>query len=159
VLLGDSAEPTKRKLKWKWKGGDAVAVEDFGDPVAGDVPQYALCIYDSSANAQPLEQLDVPSGPCGESTCWKQAGTGFKYKNSGALPDGIVSALLKSGAAGKGQLKLVGKGSALPMPALSLTEPVTLQFVADNGAGVACWQTSFAQSKVNDDDAYKAKGP
>jgi len=159
LLLSAPGDSTKRKLKWKWKGGDAVSPADFGDPVTGETTQYVLCIYDSSAAAQPLVEATIPTGPCGGETCWKTAGAGAKYKSKSGSPDGITSVLLKPGAAGKAQVKVGGKGNALPLPGLGLTTPVTVQLVADTPAGVACWQSSFTQAATNDSDTFKAKAP
>ena len=43
--------------------------QDFGDPFTTD--SYSVCLYDSSANPQPLYEAAVPgSGACGSIPCW-----------------------------------------------------------------------------------------
>jgi hypothetical protein len=156
LLLLSPADSAKRKLKWKWKGVDAVAAADFGDPVGGE-PEYTLCVYDSSTREQPFFTASVPTGTCDTVPCWKTAGSGFKFKDKSAVPDGISTAMLKPGEAGKAQVKVGGKGSNLGLGALGLTDPVAVQLVRDNGTSIECWQSAFSNAKVSEGDSYKAK--
>jgi len=156
IQIMSPADPAKRQIKWKWKGGDVTAVAEFGDPVSDD-PAYSLCVYDSSARSQPLIQFPIPLGTCEDEPCWKQTGSGFKFKSK--TESSSASVKLKAGPAGKSQVSVISKGSDLDLPTLPLTEPVTVQFVADTGTSVTCWQTTFTGAKKNDADTYQAKGP
>lgn len=133
---------------------------DFGNPVTG-APIYKLCVYDASASPQPLMDLDVPpGGTCGTKPCWKATGTkGYAYKNKLAMPEGITGMKLKMGVAGKAKVQAAGKGDLLPLPALPLTPPVTVQLVIQDGATTTCWQTTYTTSKANTGVLFNAKGP
>ena len=137
-----------------------MTVPDFADPVHG-AATYRLCVYDGSASAQPLMEMDVPpGGTCGTKPCWKAAGkTGFKYKNKAGTPDGVTSLKLKAGTPGKPKVQAGGKGALLSMPALPWTLPVTVQLVIRDGVGSQCWQTTYSTSTANSSAAFSAKGP
>jgi hypothetical protein len=56
-------------------------------------------------------------------------------------------------------VQAIGKGLPLPMPALGLTLPVTVQLVIGDGPGTECWQTTYTTQIKNDRTQFKAKGP
>lgn len=158
--MKDNSDDTKDALKWKWAKGDDTALVEFKDPVNG-ASNYQLCVYDTSANPQPLLASSIlPGGVCGTKPCWKTSGTsGFKMGNKGGLPQGITKMKLKAGVLLKAQVQAQGKGSALPMPALPLTLPVTVQLLAQDGLGTECWQTTYTTFTKNEPAQFKAKGP
>jgi hypothetical protein len=160
LAIKDATPASKDQLKWKWSKGAATSVADFGDPVAG-TPTYRLCVYDASAHAQPLMNLDVPpGGTCGTKPCWKATGTkGFAYKNKLATPDGITAVKLKAGLAGKATVQAIGSGEPLPQPSLPLILPVTVQLTLQDGATTRCWQTTYTTMKTNTTVVFQAKGP
>ena len=158
--IKDSATDVKDQLKWKWSKGAATDLTDFANPVTG-AATYRVCVYDGSANPQPLAQMDVPpGGTCGTKPCWKAAQTkGFAYKNKLATPDGIVVLKLKTGVAGKAKVLATAKGEPLPTPSLPLTLPITVQLVIQDGLTSRCWQTTYTTFKVNEGVLFSAKGP
>jgi len=160
LKIKDSAPDAKDKLKWKWSKGAATDLTDFANPVTGSAT-YRVCIYDGSANPQPLLQMDVPpGGTCGTKPCWKAVKTkGFIYKNKLATSDGIVSLKLRAGVSGKAKVQATGKGEPLPTPSLPLTLPVTVQLVIQDGSTSRCWQTTYATAKRNEGAIFSAKGP
>ncbi len=160
VQLKDNADDTKDQFKWKWAKGAATAVTDFKDPVGGSAT-YRVCVYDGSANSQPLMEMDVPpGGTCGTKPCWKASGTtGVSFKNKAGTTTGLTGMKLKAGTAGKAQVQTAGKGVNLPMPTLGLTLPVTVQLLIKDVSSTECWQTTFTVQKRNDSAQFSAKGP
>jgi hypothetical protein len=140
-------------------------VSDFKDPVGGSAT-YRVCIYDSSANPQPLQEAALlPGGTCGTAACWKLLGSiavpkGYKFKNKVGNAAGLTDAKLLAGVTGKAKVQVKGKGVNLVMPTLGLTVPVTVQLLIDDGMTTECWQTTFsAAPQVNTSAQFKAKGP
>src|SRR5205807_2474099 len=135
VEIRDNLDDTKDQLKWKWAKGAATDVSDFKDPVSGS-PRYAVCLYDASANPQPLMEMDVPThGICGTVPCWKAIGTsGFSYRvGPGGTLTGLTSLTLTAGVAGAAKVQAKGKGANLPTPTLGLALPVTVQLLIGDG--------------------------
>jgi hypothetical protein len=158
--IKDNSDDARNLFKWKWRRGAATDVADFFDPVGGSA-SYRVCVYDDSANSQPLMQINVPpGGVCGSRPCWKASGsTGFSYKNKAAAPDGLTNLKLKAGVSGKASVQAKGKGTNLPTPTLGLTLPVTAQLLITSGSTTHCWQTTYTAASVNDVARFKAKGP
>jgi hypothetical protein len=153
----DPDDPTggKDKLKWKFKGGPALAQADFGDPTTAT--SYALCIYDDSA----LEvTVDVPPGD----TTWKPVGgKGYLFKDPNGSADGVTGVKLFGGAAGKGKLQTKGRGANLPplVPASPTTffanqTSVVVQLHESDGD---CYETEFtaADERKNDGTQFTAR--
>lgn len=160
MQIKDNTDDTKDQFKWKWAKGATTDVSDFLDPVAGSAT-YRVCVYDGSTNGQPLMEMDVsPGGTCGTVACWKTRGeTGFSYKNKLGTPNGLTGVKLKAGLAGKASTQAKGKGVNLPIPALGLTLPVTVQLVITDGPTTACWQTTYTLTTANTALLFNAKGP
>jgi hypothetical protein len=156
-LKDDPLDDTRDKLTSKWLKGAAFAIGDFGDPI-GQPDDVMTCVYDASANPQPvLEGLLPGLSSCRGKPCWSanSSGTKLKYKDRELLPDGIQALAAKAGAAGLTYVKVKGKGAALPMPVLPLTTPVRFQLQAV-GTGT-CWEAVFSTPTVNDTLQFKAK--
>jgi len=153
------ADASKHQLTWKWTKGEATDAEELLDPLAGS-PVYRLCLYDASAAAQPLRELDVPpGGVCGKNPCWKRNKAGaLSYKNPLAVPDGVTQLTIKPGLDGKAAVKVAARGPALGVPALPLTAPITVQLLVSSGETTACWQTTY-QTVDWKADKLSAKGP
>jgi len=162
VSITDRIDNAKDRLKWIWNKGDATAIGDVGNPVDSGT-RYELCVYDGSGNSQPLRTAVVTGrGTCAGKPCWRAIGktvTGYKYNNKLGTPDGVTQLQVKTGSAGKSQLRVQGKGANLLPPNPILTLPVTVQLLVDNGGGVKCWQTTFTTATKNTDEQFKAKGP
>ena len=59
---------------------------------------------------------------------------------------------LASGVAGKPSAKVKARGAGVPMPALPLTPPVTVQLQNGNGK---CWQNVISTPTLNDTQQFK----
>jgi len=148
---------SRRTLRWKLVHG---AGGDLGDPVAGS-PLVRICLYDTSAVAQPVALLLAPpGGTCGKKACWKHLGAnGLRYRDPTGTPDGLTDMKLKVAATGELQLLAKGKGGSLPLPPMPLVAPVTVQLAIGEGAGQSCWQAVFTSTLKSDGAMFKAKTP
>lgn len=160
---------------WRWRRGDTVAVEDFGDPIAAGV-DYAACFYDAGAEQQPRLQVLVPAGGgCGDAgsvSCWRSVGQGFQYASriqqfGGSKihpPDGVTRLNLRAGAAPAPQIRIKGRGNwpppfplvslLLPPSPLPFSFPVTVQVQAANGS---CWTSTFSTWTINTNTLVRAQ--
>lgn len=155
-----ASNPSKSRLKFSYKRGDATQITEFSDPVNGSA-DYRLCIWDDSANPQPrVEAAVLPGGTCASKPCWKAIGsTGFRFKDNSGTPDGIQQVKLKGdGTAGRTRVQVKATGANFSAPSLPLTTTVTAQFVVDDGS-VSCWEVPFAVASKNDAKQFKATGP
>jgi hypothetical protein len=159
LLVGNKLEIAKR-LKWKLGRAASTDIAEFGD-LANGPATIEVCLYDDSANPQPLMRAIVDAGgSCDGDPCWLGTSSGFKYRNSAGNSDGITGMKLRAGPTGRAQVQVLGKGPDLLVPALPLAEgEVVAQLMIDNGSTVECWQTRFPVHKVNSAKLFKAKGP
>jgi hypothetical protein len=160
VQLKKNARVAQDLVKWKWTKGAATPVTAFKDPVGGSAT-YRVCLYDGSANTQPVMEMGVPpGGRCGTRPCWRPLGTtGFVYRNPVGTTSGLTVLKLKAGATGMARVQVTGKGPSLSMPTLGLILPVTMQFVARDPNSTECWQTTYSSDARNDGGDFTAKGP
>jgi len=159
VQVSDQIDDTRNTLRWLWSNGAATAIDDFADPAHGSA-SYALCVYDGSANPQPLSEASIlPGGICGSTSCWRASSTGFSYRNRLATPAGVVAAKLKAGASGAALVQVSAKGTNLHTPNPILALPVTVQFLVRSGATTQCWETVYTVARQNDDQRFRASGP
>jgi len=159
LSANDKDGDQKDRIKWKWSAGAQTDLADFADAVGG-AAIYQLCVYDSSADPQPLLDAGVAGGgTCSGKPCWKAKGTkGLSYKDKLAAADGIAALGLIAGVDGKAKVQAKAQGVELALPALPLTFPVTAQVLIDDGNTVECWQTMFIDPpKKNTPEKLKAK--
>jgi hypothetical protein len=163
LAIADRPADARDEIQWSWAKGAATTLLDFLDPSRAET-QFELCVYDGSANVQPLQAALVKGGgKCGTRPCWRALGaTGYAYSRSATIGvgDGITQVKLKAGASGRAQVTVKGKGANLTPPNPALTPPVTVQLIARDGSATRCWQTTFTGSvSRNDDQQFKARGP
>jgi hypothetical protein len=151
--LNDKTPDKRDKLLWKWIKGAATTIGEFGTPETDD--DYTLCIWDESANPQPLIFASIPpDGTCGTKPCWNATAKRKKYKDKLLDPDGIQFTLLKPGIDTKAKIIVKGKGEPLVMPALPLTPTVTVQLHSEDGI---CWGASYSNPKLNVTEQFKSR--
>ena len=154
VKLITGATPSRNRLTWRWKRGDATALGDFGAPLS-TTTTFGLCLYDASAESQPRLDTGVAGG-----AGWKATGTsGFSYANASGVPFGVHRMKLRAGAAGTPRVLVKGRRERLELPVLPLTYPVTVQLLVDDGGGIECWEATFATPTRNDAVRTIAKIP
>lgn len=153
LMLHDNTPDAGDRLTWKWASGAATSLSALGDPPTRTT--YTLCLYDASASQQPILQIPLaPGGSCASGRCWKASGTtGFTYSDKLLTADGIAKIALKSGAAGKAKITVVGKGTNLSVPPLPLVPTVTVQLQNDLGE---CWQARYSLPTKNDAGSFVA---
>lgn len=132
LLVQNDGDDDRDRLGWKWLKGDATPKTAFGNPLP---PKYILCTYVDAI----VSQADIPSAQACPS-CWRETGTGFRFKSSG---NQIQSLTLKAGDVGKAKIIAKGKGAPLPddIPSIPLSQPITVQLL--NGDG-ECWEATYS---------------
>ncbi len=146
--------PARNRLLWKWKKGAATAMGELGDPTATG---YRLCVYDASGGSSAIAlRAALPAGGlCRGKPCWSATGSGVKYRDRDATPDGITALTFKAGVAGKASFTLKGKGALVALPSLPLTQDPAVTAQLSNDAGV-CWESAFsAPAAKNDATQFK----
>jgi hypothetical protein len=153
-----AANLNSSRLTWRFAKGPAQNADDFGDPFTTD--SYTVCLYDGSANPQPLYAAPVPaSGNCGTVPCWRPVG------RNGAIDyfdpklrfvEGIFQIRLLPGPQGRSRGFVKGRGERLvALPDTPLTAPVTFQLQGSHGE---CWSGTYATQIIrNADGSFKAK--
>ena len=150
LVLKDNADNAKDFLLWKWLKGAATDAAEFGNPVNTDT--YELCLYAGTAS---VSSATAPvDSSCDGTTCWKQTGSGFKYRDPQRSPDGLQTILLKAGADGKAKIVVRGKGVAMP-DLDALASPLTVQ-LRRNGSSV-CWGATYSFPPAIRNDAAQFK--
>jgi hypothetical protein len=152
-------KPSKSRLKFKWGGGAAVALDELGTAPAAGSPLYELCIYDADGgDTTQAFRAQVPAAvQCDGRPCWKRLGqVGWKFASESGNPDGITGLVLRSGLAGKAKMKVTGKGARLVMPDLPLVQnpSVVAQLRTSSGK---CWGATFSSSLDNGTLRFKSR--
>lgn len=159
VSISDKDGNDRDRFKWKWNRGEATLAAEFGDAVGGSA-LYQVCLYDSSADPQPLLDAGVTGGgTCAGKPCWKAKSTkGFGFKDKAGLGDGLTGLKLGAGEEGKAKIGVKAATANLVVPTVPLTMPVTVQFLVDDGQTVECWQNTFTDApKKNAAGKFSAK--
>ena len=157
LQLKNAPGGTSDKLQFKWLRGAATEMADFGDPTANAA--YVLCVYDGSANPQPLVAALAPAGDTCQAgrPCWTSTSTSYKYRDPLLSPAGLQSVDLRAGRIdGLAKMMVKGKGGALRLPALPLALPVVAQ-LRNTQTGV-CWDAEFTAADTNTATTFKARG-
>jgi hypothetical protein len=154
LRLRNTAPDGKDRLLWRWLKGAATTTADFGNPLTGT--GYALCAYDGNADLI-LSATASAGGTCGAGgrPCWRANAGGYRYVDKDLTPDGLLQVVLKSGPAGKAQIKVAGKGALLGFPTLPIADlPVTVQLVS---SADTCFEAVYSATFRNDTQQLKAK--
>ena len=167
VLSINERTPGQERLKGALKRlASTVGLNDLGHPVSGST-RYDVCIY-NQANALVGEMtVDRAGQTCGTRPCWKVLGSnGYRYADKNLSADGIQMIVAKSGAAGKGSVKLKGANRAskgqtsLPTGiAAALQAPnagATLQVVTDDAG---CFESVLTNVTRNSAQQFSARLP
>ena len=159
--LGTS--PARASLIWRWPTGESTTRQDFGDPLTET--DYTLCVYDQSADPQPILHAavaaDCKCGAGGGIQCWRElsgAGPPVEYFDPVAATSGVRRIRLKPGTNDDTRITVQGLGATLTLPDPPLTAPVTVQLQASNGE---CFTASYDQQILeNADGVFRARpGP
>jgi len=155
IVLKDKSPDKKDAFQWKWNKGTATVLANFGAPLT--TTGFTLCVYDQSANPQPLIFAKAPpEGTCGTKPCWKTTKTGYKYTDKLLDPDGVLGILLKQGVDSVAKIVVKGRGANLQMPVLPPTPKVTVQLKRDDDLGI-CWDAEYSGTPIkNLPDQFKA---
>jgi hypothetical protein len=153
LLLRASASGRTR-ARYVWGKGPAVPFEEFGDPAGGQ--DLRLCVYTArGAGGFALALRASPSASGGGA--WTPRSTGWKFKSSTGVPDGVSGVVLR--------------GSTLPLRArlqvqamrdpefpaglpLSGSPNVIAQLKTSFGA---CWGATFSAPTNDTATKFRAK--
>lgn len=142
----------RHKLIWKWTGGASTDLSEFGDPMVST--GYTLCLFDGAGTSLGAGVTAPGGGPR-----WRPIGDkGYRYKDRARQADGVQAVVLKSSDQSRAKAIVRADGGNLPLPALGLTPPVTVQLV--NDATPVCWESRFdGGDRIlrNDVEQFKAK--
>ena len=148
-----SAKGAKGSWRWSWNFGDATTAADYGQPLTGT--SYSLCVYDH-VGATPVLVMNAFASP---GSNWRsKGGVKFSYSNRTPPSDGISRIRLKTGIAGKANIKVGARGNPIDMPPMPLVEDtnVTVQFLGLHGP---CWEAEYpAPAKRNTATKYDGQG-
>jgi hypothetical protein len=151
-------------LKWRHSRGEPSPPEDFGDPLT--TTGFALCIYDESANPQPVFEAKLPPGgnfchldPLTAKACWDRyplsgPAKKWQYRDRQYTPHGIFSGTFMPSEINKTKVDLTGKGSNLPPAPLPFSGTVTAQ--VQNSPG-KCWGAVLSDVDKNELGRFKAR--
>ncbi len=159
LLVLDKAGTSKDKLVWRWLRGSQVTSGDLGNPRLST--EYTLCIYDETGDVGQLAtRVDVQVG-----IQWKAISNGqgisYKYRDGAAANDGVVSALVGQGSAGRARAFLIARGDQFPTPTpagaglFNADSQVVVQLRASTGA---CWQSTFGGDQIKLNGSGKFRG-
>ncbi len=161
LVLRDRTPDSGDSLTWRWLQGEATTFADLGDPIGG-ATGYALCLFDSSAGTWSLAlRSAIPAGgSCAGRACWSALGNeGVRYSSPEALPDGVVTARLRSGEAGRSSVVVTARGASLPLPVLPLAHSPSVAVELRSSDG-SCWGATFATPPTrNQAGLYRARTP
>jgi hypothetical protein len=153
ALLAGS-DPELDRLSWMWQRGEETPLDALGSPLSSSTT-YGLCLYDTSAAAQPRADVGVAGG-----AGWIAAGpNGFRYDSATGAPFGVRKIKIKAGTSGRPRIVVKGEGSALGLASLPLTFPVTVQLVVDDDTSFECWEANFSSAKRNEASRVTAVSP
>jgi hypothetical protein len=149
--IRDRSRPDKDQLKWKWSGA-ATTMADFGAPPVDT--DYQLCIYDGTSAL--ISRATAPAGGnCAGRACWRETSSRFRYNDKELTPNGVARLLLRQGPDGKARITLLVKGFNMQVPAMPVTQPVTVQLKNGNGL---CWEAIYsAPASRNDGGQFSDK--
>lgn len=170
-LFAKSGSPGRERVVVRMLQGPALAQTDLGNPLdagqGGTGTSYAVCVYDD-ASALAVE-LDVARAGalCGGKPCWRPVGhapndprgpgKGYRYRDRDLTADGVLSLIYRGGDAGRSQVVVNGKGSALPAgipAALAAASAVTVQLRSSDGL---CLSINLDEIQTQDATTFKAR--
>ncbi len=139
-------QPYQRRFKFKWVGS-ATALPAFGDPLATD--SFELCFGPKSgaSYASDCSVLSAASA-CGSKPCWKSRSGGFAYSDPrySAYPSFVRKFLVKEGADGKAQIKVVGGGRGMNLyPVGQMPLPFYVGVRSTTGS---FWEATFTEDDL-----------
>ena len=123
-------------------------LQDFGIP--SGTTNYALCVYDTTGSGPRM--LVNAAAPAGSK--WSSRGSGYRYRDTSASPDGVQKITLRAGADRRAKIVVKGAGSMLDVASLPAGLPVTVQLKASNGK---CWDAPYTAAITNTADKLKAR--
>jgi hypothetical protein len=144
LRLKISGDGVGNRLTWKWTRGDSTLAAELGNPATGTT-DYELCVYEEIGGTPLLvmSALAPAGGVCaGSKECWSASAKGYRYRDRNLSPDGLLKLVVKAGAFGQSRAIVIGRGPALRVPGMPLSQDpnVVVQLLNSDGA---CWGASY----------------
>jgi len=141
--LRDEPSEDRDSFTWKWLQGEATDESELAGST--NVGGFSICAYDRNGAATSLVfRAALPAGGvCAGRSCWKRLGDkGYRYKDPELSPDGLFTAVLRTGSDGQARMLVRGRGAQLPSTALPLSvDPdLTVQLRGRDGS---CWGARY----------------
>lgn len=159
-LLVDQKTAGKEKLKVTiGKLQPTVTQGQFGNPVTGTT-SYAVCIYNAANQLQGEYSVAQAGATCAGKPCWAAiSDKGYKYKDKAGATNGITKIKLSGGDAGKGKVKVGGKGLTLPAGVAAALQNEVSATVQVLSSDAACFSVGLTEVKKADGLVFSATGP
>jgi len=157
MVVGNSLDDSKDKMKLKISKTNATAIGDFGDPTTGS--DLVFCAWDASSEVDRLVwQIAIAGGSsCNGAPCWSASPKGYKYSDKLREAGAFNKAKLVAGDDGKASVAVGGKGLRLataPTPFDNDSSLAAQVIAIDTNV---CWGATFSAPKKNDFRKYVAK--
>jgi len=158
-------KPGNEKWKLSLAGFDsATLLSAYGDPVSADTA-YGVCLYDADEKLIADLEVDLSASLCGpkQKSCWKGSSKGFSYKDADASASGVKKLTTRTGALGKGKIKVQAgnrakKGqSALPTEVAFALQGQGRAFVQVVTTDAECFEAELVDVKKADGLQFKAR--
>jgi len=171
------AASSRGNLTFSGDIGLAVNKDFVGNPVQTDAPtngtaprgrEYRMCLYQQDPVLGGQRLIAAAQLPGGSN--WVGTRSGYRYRTTSGLPDGVVGALLQgtlpgTNTPGRGQLRIQARDFDLPLPLENST--LFAQFSDDRGLAAAagksvlnqtrdCFGAAFSNPSRNDASGYRA---
>jgi len=134
LVLKQGAVPRKNRLFAKIAKTSDTSLTDLGDPCNDTA--YTVCAYQEDTLV--LEAMLSPGGECNEKPCWREVGTGFRFRDQEAI-SGVKTLVAKS-KSNQGKFSLKGKGQALVFSPFFNPEAPTILQIKNDLPGGECWE-------------------
>lgn len=165
TLKYDERRPGREKMTMDWRTvadtdfANAPKKGDLRDPVLGDA-SVALCLYDDAGTL--VQQWTIASGgQCTGRPCWKEARTGYTYKDKASANQGLSRVSLD--AKGRGRIRVLGQNNesrgqlSLPTGVASALQASTAPTIQLLTSGGVCFDATLPEPQVNDGLRYQSK--
>jgi hypothetical protein len=129
--------------------GEETTLADFDSPESST--DYALCMYDESGPPAVVFRAMVPAeggcrGAFADLPCWRLVSSGYKYRDSYATPEGLLTLNLKPGGPDAAKIIVKTGRKNVTMPTMPLGLPLRVQLQSSTGK---CWEATYSSPLYN----------
>ena len=152
LCLATGGERSASMALWAARGATGTDA-DLGDPTS--TTDYALCVFDASANPLVLHATAPAASTCKRTACWStRRGRTIAYRDPSGAADGLEKILLRPGRNGRMRINLKARGLRLPIGHLPGARPVRVELRNSEGR---CWAASYEGAFLDDPQGFCAR--